>query len=65
MTRKRTIHEILANLVRSGKVIFIIAASVEANWDESMHIKEHTRTGQGRFSITYDLHGASENGHFY
>ena len=62
MTRKRTINEISANLARSGKVIFIIAASVEANWDESMHFKEHTRRDQGRFSITYDLHGVSENG---
>ena len=63
MTRKRTINEISANL-GSGKVIFIIAASVEANWNESMHYKKHTRTGQGRFKITYDLHGASENALF-
>ena len=62
MTRKRTINDISSNLARSGKVIFIIAARVEANWDESMHFKEHTRRDQDRFSITYDLHGVSENG---
>ena len=43
MSRKRTINDISVNLARSGKVKFIIAVSVEANWDESLYeyFKEH------------------------
>ena len=64
MSRKRTINEIMSELARSGKGVYILAVSIEGNWDESMHQKEYTRRGHDQFSITYDLHGASENGHF-
>ena len=64
MTRKCTINENMSELARSGKGVYILAVSVEGNWNESMHHKEYIRRDHSQFSITYDLHGASENGHF-
>jgi hypothetical protein len=46
----------MSELARSGKGVYILAVSVEGNWNESMHHKEYTRRGHSQFSITYDLH---------
>ena len=50
MSRKRTINEIMSELARSGKRVYILAVSVEGNWDESMNHKEYTEEFKSRVS---------------